>query len=145
MLHYFIEAVCRTPDRISANSVRPPGSNRNFHSRNTLRVLRHRSLSRIYRCFASRRKSIPMPHRPSDEEPKRFSPDGCLCILPCSSYRRHPKRDIAHPGASEYPQAHAFFSHVRGTNRCSSCRDGFRRSAPALFHQTRVNPPGSLH
>ena len=145
MLHGFIAAVCRTPGRISANSVRRRVSTRNLHSRSMLSVLQHRSLSRIYRCFARRRKGIPMPRRPSDGKRQPASPDGCPCIPFGSSCRLRPKPGFCYPGASEYPQARASSVRIHGTNRCSGCRDGCRRSAPALSRQTTGNPLGSLH
>lgn len=144
MIHRFIEMVCRTPDRISAYSVRRQASTHNLHSRNALQVLRRRSLRRIYRCFVRRRKDISIPYRPSSEEWVRDSSAGCLRTLPGSSCRRHPKHDIAHPGASECLQVHASFAHIRSTNRYSGCRDGYHRSVPVLSRRTMGNPLGLL-
>ena len=64
VLHCLIEAVCRTPGRISASSARSQVSTRNWNNRNTLRVLQRRSLRRIFRCFVRRRTGIPMSRRP---------------------------------------------------------------------------------
>ena len=105
---------------------------RNLSSRNAVRVLRRRSSSRIYRCSARRRKGISMFHGPPHRKRKRVSPDVRPFFPSVSSCRRRPKHDIAHHGASEYPQVHAFFAHIRGKDRYSGCRDGCRRSVPAL-------------
>ena len=145
MPHCFIEAVCRTPDRISAYSVRLQVSNRNLHSRNTLRVLQRRSLNKIFRCFAHRRKGIPMPHSPLYSARRQVFPGGCSRYPSDSSCRRRPKPGFCYPGASEYPQARASFAHIDGTGQYRGCRGGYRRSVPVLSRKTRVNPLGSLH